>query len=130
MARTFKQWEAKAESHALWEDAFGITVGVTLVALAVTIYQHLGMVTGGVPGLALSIHYLTGIELGLAFFLINVPFYALAIARMGWSFTLKTLAAVSLRRGSTSCTAQATGNVVCWVCGSPLTGSTSMSQLP
>ena len=32
----------------------------------------------------------------LAFFLINLPFYGLAIWRMGWQFTLRTVCAVGL----------------------------------
>jgi uncharacterized membrane-anchored protein YitT (DUF2179 family) len=93
---SFAHWETKAENHAPWEDAFSLFTGVTLVVIGVAICQHLGMVTGGVPGLALVVHYLTGLELGLVFFLLNLPFYSLAIIRMGWTFTLKTFVAVAL----------------------------------
>ncbi|MEM9732510.1 MAG: YitT family protein [Pseudomonadota bacterium] len=96
MSRSFGHWKASATNHAPWEDAFGITVGVLLCALAVAIYAQLGMVTGGVAGIALVVHYATGVPVDLAFFGINLPFYALAVIRMGWAFTLKTFAAVAV----------------------------------
>ncbi|EFL88868.1 YitT family protein [Ahrensia sp. R2A130] len=95
MPQSFGQWKSTASNHAPWEDAFGMAVGVVLVGLALAIYAKLGMVTGGVAGMALLAHYATGIGVGTAFFLINLPFYLLAILRMGWAFTLKTFAAVA-----------------------------------
>ncbi|MEL6504064.1 MAG: YitT family protein [Pseudomonadota bacterium] len=96
MSGSFGHWKASATNHAPWEDAFGIAVGVILCALAVAIYAKLGMVTGGVAGIALVVHYATGVPVDLAFFAINLPFYGLALLRMGWTFTLKTFAAVAL----------------------------------
>ena len=40
--------------------------------------------------------YASGISFGKLFFAINLPFYALAIWRLGWMFTIKTFAAVFL----------------------------------
>ena len=37
-----------------------------------------------------------GVPLGLAFFLINLPFYALAWRKKGWRFTLATFVAVGM----------------------------------
>ncbi|MEM1317897.1 MAG: YitT family protein, partial [Pseudomonadota bacterium] len=96
MPQSFGYWKSTATHHAPWEDAFGMAVGVVLVGLALAIYEKLEMVTGGVAGMALVLHYATGVEVGLAFFVINLPFYALAILRMGWAFTLKTFAAVAV----------------------------------
>jgi uncharacterized membrane-anchored protein YitT (DUF2179 family) len=55
-----------------------------------------GLLTGGTAGLSLFVNYKFGIEFGLVFFAINAPFYYLAVKRMGWLFTAKTFAAVSL----------------------------------
>ena len=72
-----------------------MAMGVDLVGLALAIYAELELVTGGVAGMALVVHYATGFGVDTAFFLINLPFYILAILRMGWAFTLKTFAAVA-----------------------------------
>jgi uncharacterized membrane-anchored protein YitT (DUF2179 family) len=42
------------------------------------------------------VHYATGWNFGLVFFVINLPFYGLAWKRMGRRFTFKTFAAVGL----------------------------------
>jgi uncharacterized membrane-anchored protein YitT (DUF2179 family) len=66
------------------------------VALGLTLFRHAGLVTGGTAGLAFVLHYAQGWPFGLAFFVVNLPFYALAWRRMGRRFTLKTFAAVAL----------------------------------
>lgn len=55
-----------------------------------------GLITGGTVGLAFLLHYVSGISFGKIFFVINLPFYYLAVKKMGWKFTLKTFAAVFL----------------------------------
>jgi uncharacterized membrane-anchored protein YitT (DUF2179 family) len=40
--------------------------------------------------------YLTGYSFGLVFFLINIPFYALAWFRLGPAFTIKSIISVTL----------------------------------
>ncbi|MBC7156760.1 MAG: YitT family protein [Rhodobacteraceae bacterium] len=82
--------------HSPVEDAQGLLFGVLMVALSVTLMQHLGFVTGQTAGLALVISYASGWSFGAVFFALNLPFYALALARLGLRFTLKTFAAVSL----------------------------------
>ena len=59
-------------------------------------FGHSGLLTGGTAGIAFLIHYATGWNFGLVFFVINLPFYGLAWQRMGRTFTLKTFAAVGL----------------------------------
>jgi uncharacterized membrane-anchored protein YitT (DUF2179 family) len=82
--------------HPLWEDALALLMGTAMVALGIALYSHAGLLTGGTVGLAFLLKYLLGWPFGLVFFLINVPFYALAIWRMGWRFTLRTVCAVGL----------------------------------
>ncbi|MEG1770807.1 MAG: YitT family protein, partial [Comamonas sp.] len=43
---------------------------------------------------AFVLHYTTGLGFGPLFFLLNLPFYWLALRKMGWGFTLKTFTAV------------------------------------
>lgn len=67
-----------------------------MCALAVTMITHLGLITGQTAGAAVLLSYLTGWSFGAVFFVINLPFWALALARMGWRFTLKSVVAVAL----------------------------------
>ena len=82
--------------HPLWEDGLALLTGTALVALGIAFYSHAGLLTGGTVGLAFLLKYLAGWSFGPAFFLLNLPFYALAIWRMGWPFTLRTVCAVGL----------------------------------
>lgn len=92
----FGDWNATATHHTPAEDAQAILTGVLLAALGLAILAHLKFLTGGVAGLALIVSYVFGINVGVAFFLINIPFYALAIGRMGRAFTIKTFTAIAL----------------------------------
>ncbi len=82
--------------HPLWEDALALLTGTALVALGIAFYSHAGLLTGGTVGLAFLLKYLAGWSFGPVFFLLNLPLYALAIWRMGWKFTLRTVCAVGL----------------------------------
>ncbi len=101
-AHRFGGWAATATKHSPWEDALGIVAGVTLTALGIAVLGHLGFLTGGMAGLAFVVHYFTGWNFGLVFFLLNLPFYGLAIGRMGRAFTVKTAFAVSLLSAMTA----------------------------
>ncbi len=83
-------------AHSRVEDAVALLVGVTLVSVGIAFLGGAGLLTGGVAGLAFVLHYATGVGFGKLFFLLNLPFYWLALRRMGLAFTLKTFAAVAL----------------------------------
>lgn len=82
--------------HTLAEDAQGLFVGTLLVALSVQLLQSAGLTTGQIAGLSLVASYASGVSFGAIFFALNLPFYWLAVRRMGWAFTLKTFASVGL----------------------------------
>ena len=82
--------------HRAHEDLQALVTGTLLVAFGVVLFGQTGLLTGGTAGLAFLIRYATGMDFGIAFFLVNLPFYVFAWRRMGPVFTLKTLAAVSL----------------------------------
>lgn len=73
-----------------------LLTGTLFVALGVVMFRECGLLTGGTAGLAFLLHYATGWNFSVVFFLINLPFYGLALQRMGKVFTLKTFAAVGL----------------------------------
>lgn len=83
-------------SHTLIDDLQALLAGTMLVSLGVAMMGKAGLITGGVAGLCLLLHYVTGISFGKIFFALSLPFYAFAIRRLGWRFTLKSLVAVLL----------------------------------
>ena len=85
-----------APRHSHFEDAQALLTGTLFVALGLSLFRHVGLVTGGTAGMAFIAHYALQVPFGLAFFVINLPFYALAWRRMGRRFTVKTFAAVAL----------------------------------
>lgn len=84
------------DPHRPHEDVLAMLLGTLLVALGVTFYSQAMLLAGSTAGLALLAQYVTGLGFGGMFFVINLPFYYLAIKRMGWSFTLRTFIATAL----------------------------------
>lgn len=82
------------KKHTRLEDVQAIILGTMIIALGVNLYTHTGLLTGGSAGLAFLMKYATPLSFGQAFFLINLPFYALAIMHFGWEFTIKTFLSV------------------------------------
>jgi len=82
--------------HTLVEDILALLMGCLVISFGVSLLQQSGTLTGGTAGLAFLLHYAFGVKFGVAFFLLNLPFYVLAFKRMGRVFVLKTFAAVAL----------------------------------
>ncbi|NJC99982.1 YitT family protein [Candidatus Erwinia dacicola] len=82
--------------HTLLEDVLAIVLGTLMVSFGITLLKQAGALTGSTAGISFLISYLSKTSFGLAFFLINIPFYWLAVRRMGWAFTVKTFSAVAL----------------------------------
>lgn len=88
--------EASASrQHTVFEDAQAIVTAALFIALGVAMFARAGLLTGGTAGLAFLVHYATGWRFGLVFFVINLPFYFLALRAMGWAFTIKTFCAIA-----------------------------------
>ncbi|NEX44986.1 YitT family protein [Pseudotabrizicola algicola] len=81
--------------HTVTEDAQGFALGVFLCALGLQFLTHAGLITGQTAGIAVILSYLTGWSFGVVFFVINLPFYLLAWARLGPQFTVKSLISVT-----------------------------------
>jgi uncharacterized membrane-anchored protein YitT (DUF2179 family) len=88
--------DAEAPRHSLAEDILAIAIGALFVSFGLAIFKQAGLLTGSTAGLAFLIFYLTAWPFGAVFFVINLPFYYLALRRMGWRFTVKTFCAVAL----------------------------------
>ncbi len=86
----------EAPKHSLAEDIFAIVTGTLFISFGIVLFKKAGLLTGGTSGIAFLAYYLAAIPFGVAFFVINLPFYILALMRMGWRFTVKTFCAVAL----------------------------------
>lgn len=95
---------APAQRHALIEDALAILLGTALVALGLGLYVKATLLTSSTAGLSLLLQYVTGYPFGAIYVLVNLPFWGLAVKRMGWAFTARSFAAVALLAGFTRLT--------------------------
>ncbi|PTM61447.1 YitT family protein [Phreatobacter oligotrophus] len=82
--------------HRLYEDAMALVLGTLFVSLGIAFYAKASLLTGSTVGIALLLSYATPVDFSALFLLVNLPFFALALLRLGWAFTVKTLAAVCL----------------------------------
>ena len=85
-----------AKEHRLRDDVSAIIFCALITALGLFIYKEAGLVTGGVAGLALLASYASPVTVGLAFFLLNLPFYVFGVVQRGWGFVFRTALAISL----------------------------------
>ena len=87
------------QRHRFFEDMLALLTGTLLVSLGLTLFTKATLVVGGTAGLALLISYGGGWGFGAVFFAVNLPFYVLALRRMGWPYTIRTFVAVALVSG-------------------------------
>ena len=88
--------QAGAERHRLYEDVLAMISGTMFVSLGTLIYTETMLTVGSSAGLALLLSYVSGWGFGVIFFVVNLPFYILAVKRLGWAFTFRTFTAVAL----------------------------------
>ena len=84
------------QRHSLVENVVGIATGVFVVSFGLFLLKQSGAVSGGTAGLALLLSYATRWSFGVLFVLVNLPFFALAVWKKGWPFTLRTAGCVAL----------------------------------
>jgi uncharacterized membrane-anchored protein YitT (DUF2179 family) len=85
-----------APPHSLLEDVFALVIGTLMASFGLALLTASHAVTGGVAGIALLVSYVSDWPFGVWFVLLNAPFFLLALLRMGWQFTLKTILTVVL----------------------------------
>ena len=85
-----------APPHSLIEDVFALVIGTLLASFGLALLTASGASTGGVAGIAILMSYVSDWPFGVWFVLINLPFFVLALLRMGWPFTVKTMITVVL----------------------------------
>jgi len=82
--------------HTLLEDVMAISVASVLLSFGIAIFSKMNFLIGGTAGVAFLTQYASGFSFGEVFFVINIPFYALALWKLGWKFTFKTFITVFL----------------------------------
>lgn len=87
---------AMPHRHRLYEDLLALPLGTLMISFGIVLFTEATVLTGGAAGLALLLQFAIGADFSLLFFVINLPFYWLAFRRMGFAFTLRTVAAVAL----------------------------------
>ena len=85
-----------AKRHPLHEDLLALFSTTVLVSLGVHLLSSVGLITGGLAGMALLLAEISPWGFGLCFALLNLPFYVLALLELGWRFTLNTIICVLL----------------------------------
>jgi uncharacterized membrane-anchored protein YitT (DUF2179 family) len=74
-----------------------LTIGAILMAVALEIFLvPNNVIDGGITGISIILHELTGVPLGIYLFLINLPFLFLGYKQIGKTFAISTLYAVSV----------------------------------
>ncbi len=79
-------WNSSATRHTPVEDVQGIFTG-TLWPRSAFISGRGRASHGSTAGIAFLLHYALGVNFGLAFFLLNVPFFYLSWRQLGPAFT-------------------------------------------
>lgn len=82
--------------HSLLDDAQGMITGLLLLSLGVILFKSAGVLTGGIMGVALFIHYVFELPLAPTLVIINIPFYVMGYFRFGKWFAIKSTLAVGL----------------------------------
>lgn len=72
-------------------DYLAITFGAAIMAIGIGVFLvDAKVVPGGVSGLSMSVHYLTGLPVGLMIWVFNIPLYLWGIKELGKEFGVRT----------------------------------------
>ncbi|WP_422392147.1 YitT family protein [Nakamurella antarctica] len=85
-----------APPHSGVDDVLGVLTGTLIASFGLFLLKTSSAVTGGTAGLSLLLSYASPISFSVLFFVVNVPFFALALWKKGWNFTLRSVIAVAL----------------------------------
>lgn len=75
--------------HSILEDIVAILMASIMLSLGISFFKEVGMLSGGVTGIALLLSHFGDVPFSWAFFLLNLPFFVIA-----FRFHSKTLAQV------------------------------------
>lgn len=85
------------KSKKEWVNVIKITLGSLFLASGMAYFLIPAQITtGGSPGIAILLHFFTGLSTGLLMMMINIPLLALGARYMGPSFSLRSVYAIIL----------------------------------
>jgi uncharacterized membrane-anchored protein YitT (DUF2179 family) len=82
--------------HTWFEDALAIFTASLFISFGYGLLKQDHLLSGGTAGMALLLTRLTPFSFGQLFVTLNLPFFWLAVRRMGWAFTIKTFITIGL----------------------------------
>jgi uncharacterized membrane-anchored protein YitT (DUF2179 family) len=85
-----------ARQHTWYEDLFGLAIGTILIAIGISFMEAGGLLTGGAVGIAQLLSKSTGLPLSILYVAISLPFFVLAIWKLGISFAIRSLVNIVL----------------------------------
>jgi uncharacterized membrane-anchored protein YitT (DUF2179 family) len=92
---TFKKIEAMPKKYLkefYWKDYASIFFGLALYAIGlIGFIKPVGIVTGGLTGIALLVEYASGIPLQYTYFFTNCALLLVALKLLGFKFMIKTI---------------------------------------
>ena len=72
-------------------EYFAIAFGAAIMAIGIGVFLvDAKVVPGGVSGLSMSVHYLTGLPVGLMIWVLNIPLYIWGVKELGKEFGVRT----------------------------------------
>lgn len=72
-------------------DYTAIAFGAAIMAIGIGVFLvDAKVVPGGVSGLSMSVHYLTGLPVGLMIWVLNIPLYIWGVKELGKEFGVRT----------------------------------------
>ncbi len=78
-------------------EYLAIAFGAAIMAIGIGIFLvDAKVVPGGVSGLSMSVHYLTGLPVGLMIWVLNIPLYIWGVKELGKEFGVRTFFGFSL----------------------------------
>lgn len=81
---------AAIRKHTWFEDLFGLATGVLLISSAIGFMEAGGLLTGGTVGLSQLCAKTLGANLSFIYIAISIPFFILAIWKLGLNFAAKS----------------------------------------
>lgn len=88
--------EVTSDAHSYMEDGVAIITGACFVALGVLFLQSCQLASGGITGLTLVTEHLVDLPFSVLFIVLNLPFFLLALLRMGRVFACSSFVGASL----------------------------------
>lgn len=83
--------EGTSLPHSLFEDILAIFMGSLMISLGVFFFKAVGVLSGGVTGIALLLNQLFNLSFSWLFFILNLPFFILGLYQNSKEFAVKSL---------------------------------------